>query len=125
MYLSSKEAAELLKRGGRTPDVRDLRRWVRDGYRVTTPAGVSIVKLRAVQLPGGISFTQQQIDQFVRDLTAAAGLDTNGVIDAASRTDPKYAVRKVPPGAKGTYPTLEQVPGRRRRSSRAAEQKQQ
>ena len=61
MYLSSKEAAALLKRGGRTPVARDLRRWVRDGYRVTTPAGVTIVKLRAVQLPGGISFTQQQI----------------------------------------------------------------
>ena len=116
-FLSCKEAAKLLSRGGRTPDVRHLRDWVRDGFRLRTRTGVVVVKLRALQLPGGISFTQQQVEQFIRDLTAAAGLDTAGVIDGAKLPDPKYTVRPCPPGAKGTYPTLDQVPGRKRRQT--------
>ncbi len=118
-YLKAADVARLCSHDPEKPVSKDnVYRWVRHGLQVRGKSQEP-VKLRCVVLPGGLAFTQADVDAFKAAIAAAWGLG-GGSGEVVSRESGVGRRELCRPEDVGTYPAA-RGGRRRRRAGRGGE----
>lgn len=111
-YLTWKDVAAECSSSGRPVCRQQVYRWVSAGVKVRGGVGGGfVVKLKPTQLPGGMVFTREAVDAFVRGLQ---GETVPSVMHAVART--RRAFARCAAGEIGTYPKGQMAKGQMAKS---------
>lgn len=70
--MSAAAVARLMVRDGKSPRAHQVYQWAGAGVSIITPSGAKVlVRLGYTHLPAGMSFTPEDVDQFISQMTAA------------------------------------------------------